>query len=225
MADWTELPNTAVGVGGIPSGTTVTALRDNPIAIAERAAGAPKVRTDYEIITRTVISGTPAVIDFTAFDSAIYDHYVFKVANVVPQTDGDSLALQTSTDGGATFDSGASAYTSGFTVVDFGTGSSNVTTNDGTSSIIFTSSIGSAGGEDGVSGDVFCNGPHLAKKTQFIFSLIGRVSAARINQFSGGGVRTSSAEVNAVRFFWAAGISTGGNFESGIISMYGVRNS
>ena len=43
MADWTPLPNQAVGVGGLPSGTTVTALRDNPIAIAEGAAGAPLI--------------------------------------------------------------------------------------------------------------------------------------------------------------------------------------
>jgi hypothetical protein len=44
MADWTTLPNTAVGVGGLPSGTTVTALRDNPVAIAEGAPGAPRVQ-------------------------------------------------------------------------------------------------------------------------------------------------------------------------------------
>ncbi len=43
MADWTTLPNTAVGVGGLPSGTTVTALRDNPVAIAEGALGAPRI--------------------------------------------------------------------------------------------------------------------------------------------------------------------------------------
>ena len=43
MADWTNLPNQAVGVGGLPSGTTVTALRDNPVAIAEGAAGAPRI--------------------------------------------------------------------------------------------------------------------------------------------------------------------------------------
>jgi hypothetical protein len=43
MANWTTLPNSAVGVGGLPSGSTVTALRDNPIAIAEGAAGAPRV--------------------------------------------------------------------------------------------------------------------------------------------------------------------------------------
>ena len=44
MADWTNLPNQAVGVGGLPSGTTVTALRDNPVAIAQGAAGAPRVQ-------------------------------------------------------------------------------------------------------------------------------------------------------------------------------------
>ena len=43
MADYTDLPDTAVGIGGIPSGTTVTALRDNAIAITEGAVGAPRI--------------------------------------------------------------------------------------------------------------------------------------------------------------------------------------
>jgi hypothetical protein len=51
MADWTNLPNTAVGVGGLPSGTTVTALRDNPVAIAEGAAGAPRVQGTARVLT------------------------------------------------------------------------------------------------------------------------------------------------------------------------------
>ena len=44
MTDWTTLPNQSVGVGGLPSGTTVTALRDNPVAIAEGSPGAPRVK-------------------------------------------------------------------------------------------------------------------------------------------------------------------------------------
>ena len=44
MTDFTILSNTAVGVGGLPSGATTTALRDNPIAIAEGAPGAPKIQ-------------------------------------------------------------------------------------------------------------------------------------------------------------------------------------
>ena len=43
MTTWTELSAGAVGVGGIPSGSTVTALRDNPVAIAEGATGAPRI--------------------------------------------------------------------------------------------------------------------------------------------------------------------------------------
>lgn len=44
MADYTDLSNASVGVGGLPSGATVTALRDNPIAIAEGAVDAPKIQ-------------------------------------------------------------------------------------------------------------------------------------------------------------------------------------
>jgi len=43
VTDYTILSNTAVGVGGLPSAATVTALRDNPIAIAEGAPESPIV--------------------------------------------------------------------------------------------------------------------------------------------------------------------------------------
>lgn len=41
MTTYSTISNAALAVGGIPSSTTVTALRDNPIAIAESASGAP----------------------------------------------------------------------------------------------------------------------------------------------------------------------------------------
>lgn len=40
---WTSISNAAVAVGGIPSSTTVTALRDNPVAVADASSGAPVV--------------------------------------------------------------------------------------------------------------------------------------------------------------------------------------
>ena len=43
MTTWTTLSAGAVGVSGIPSGSTVTALRDNPVAIAEGSSGAPRI--------------------------------------------------------------------------------------------------------------------------------------------------------------------------------------
>ena len=43
MTTWTTIPNTAVAAGGRPRGSVITALRDNPVAIAEGAAGAPRI--------------------------------------------------------------------------------------------------------------------------------------------------------------------------------------
>jgi len=43
MTTWTTIPNTAVAAGGRPRGSVITALRDNPVAIAEGASGAPRV--------------------------------------------------------------------------------------------------------------------------------------------------------------------------------------
>jgi len=61
MADWTALSNTAVGVGGLPSGATITALRDNPIAIAEGAVGAPRV-VDGALDTTATAAGDAWVV-------------------------------------------------------------------------------------------------------------------------------------------------------------------
>ena len=91
MADWTNLPNQAVGVGGLPSGTTVTALRDNPVAIAEGAAGAPRVqgvalsgiRIADEAGSRnsTGTSTLLTVIDMDAARTVLLDGFVFATSN------------------------------------------------------------------------------------------------------------------------------------------------
>jgi hypothetical protein len=44
MAAWTTISNALVAVGAKPFATTIQALRDNPIAIAEGASGAPRVQ-------------------------------------------------------------------------------------------------------------------------------------------------------------------------------------
>jgi hypothetical protein len=46
MAAWTTISNALVAVGAKPFATTIQALRDNPIAIAEGASGAPRVVAD-----------------------------------------------------------------------------------------------------------------------------------------------------------------------------------
>ena len=42
---WTSISNALVAVGALPFATTIQALRDNPIAIANGDAGAPQIQT------------------------------------------------------------------------------------------------------------------------------------------------------------------------------------
>jgi len=42
---WTNIDNALVSVGALPFATTIQALRDNPIAIANADAGAPLIKT------------------------------------------------------------------------------------------------------------------------------------------------------------------------------------
>jgi hypothetical protein len=48
MTTWTTIVNEAVAVGGIPASSTVTALRDNPISIAEQSSGSPVLFSGWQ---------------------------------------------------------------------------------------------------------------------------------------------------------------------------------
>lgn len=55
MTTWTDISNPAVAVGGIPSSATVTALRDNPSALAETASGAPVMRAGWHPVDKVSV--------------------------------------------------------------------------------------------------------------------------------------------------------------------------
>lgn len=55
---WTNISNGAVAVGGIPSSTTVTALRDNPGAMAAAENGAPVIFAGWHPYNKTAVGGT-----------------------------------------------------------------------------------------------------------------------------------------------------------------------
>ena len=94
MTDWTNLPNAAVGVGGLPSGTTVTALRDNPIAIAEGAAGAPRV--DGTARNHNKLGEITATADVTSIeltDLPAHNDIIIVCEEFVRGADGTSLSV------------------------------------------------------------------------------------------------------------------------------------
>jgi hypothetical protein len=163
-----------------------------------------------------------ATLNFTGFDGALYDGYVFHLMNLIPATDGADLRMRTSSNGGSSYDSTANDYqwiTRAYTTA-------AVASDTASTSLAYialtppTGGIGNTAGEDGVSGVVTMPGPHLAKKTPLLLDLTGWNNAGVFWQIKGSGVRNASAAVNAVSFFMSTG-----NITSGTITMYGLKNS
>jgi len=166
---------------------------------------------DNIISTRTFIAtddiSNAATSEFDAFDATKFDAYLFILSNVIPASDA-SLYLRTSSDGGSTYDSGASDYVYRDTGAEV------------TSSRLQLATLGSAAGEDGYSGTLWIYGPHLAKKTQVTAQGFYETNAGTFINSSFGGQRQAQEAVNAVQF----SMSTG-NIESGTITMYGLSNN
>lgn len=66
MTTYTAIPNASLAVGGIPSSTTVTLLRDNPIAVAESSTGAPVVAAGWHPVSKVTVGDGEAglIYDF-----------------------------------------------------------------------------------------------------------------------------------------------------------------
>ena len=215
MATWDPPSDAEIDVDKPIKAIDIRRIRDLSQAMAEGAAGAPLV--GGLIPLATIVLNNDATADFTEFDAAKYENYIFKLANIIPVTDGDVLGIRTSTNGGSTYDSGASDYRYGIegvneTGANSGTGSSGAPTMR-----INVVGLGSASGEDGFSGTVDFNGPHLAKSTYMTVIGVYEDTSGDILAVHGGGWRVSSADVDAVRFLMVSGL-----LESGTITMYGV---
>ena len=172
-------------------------------------------------ISNTDFSNT-ATYDFTAFTAASYEHYVFYLQNLIPATDDVHLWCRTSTDGGSSYDAGASDYTWGGQNqrheedLDLSDSRFSITGDD--TSIYST--VGSTGVESGISGVVTLFAPHATAYTHMKAEVIA-VSAAPYFGFGiMGGIRLSAADVDGFRILFESG-----NIESGTITAYGLANS
>lgn len=103
MTTWTSISNASVGVGGIPSSTTMTALRDNSAAMAEAATGAPAIFAGWHPVDKLTVgdSKTGLIYDFASNGTvaevvtpAFQDGYEYKiVAHGLQHNSGDSRRL------------------------------------------------------------------------------------------------------------------------------------
>jgi hypothetical protein len=90
---WTNIDNALVSVGALPFATTIQALRDNPIAIANGDAGAPQIQTAALISGERMNTGNVLGATAAASVGAIGTYALLK--NVTASTNvspGETLA-------------------------------------------------------------------------------------------------------------------------------------
>jgi hypothetical protein len=171
----------------------------------------------YEHI-QTQTASASATLDFALPTTEGFTHFEFILSGIVPSTDTTDFIMRYSTDGGTTYNAGASDYAYGLSL------SGNPATAElmlnNTVAIKIADSLGTAAGEF-VSGRVRLFDPFNASIRKFaevasqaFSSNVGEI----VNLTGGGGFRANNNALTHVRF-----LALAGNIASGSISMYGIR--
>ena len=158
--------------------------------------------------------------DFTDDDSSKYDGYVYKFANV-KVADGENLLMRTTDDTSSwVFDSGATDYYFVF-LGQYGGVYENFDAGAGESSIPLAFDVGNGTDEDGVTGHVSVNMPHLNKYTLFDIATKWAADTGAFAHYYGS-ARAATNICTGVRIFSSGGAN---GLISGTITKYGYRNS
>lgn len=161
-----------------------------------------------------LISSADITTPVAAIDLVLggYDEYIIELMNVIPDVQGAELYVKTSSDGGASFDSGAADYS--YKVYS--------DSNYGLDSIgrisVIQGNLGVSSAHSGYCGSVRVSNPHESGATHIygIFSYVAKTGA-----LTGGnmlGIRHEKAAVDAIRFYFDSG-----NVASGKVAIYGVN--
>lgn len=169
------------------------------------------------VLLSSQTASTSSSLDFTSIITSTYDDYLFKLINILPATDGTTILMQMSTDGGSTYAS--TSYTNWQFRFDAGSSGTGGSATNGIA-LGETNGIGSSAAF-GLVGTVELFSPgssslHKAVEGSVLFRNSG---GTRIKHTLGGAYESNTA-VNAIRFLAASG-----NITSGTIRCYGIAKS
>ena len=172
---------------------------------------------DGMTLLATASASASATVDFdTGIDWTSYKKYVIEVTDIAPATDTADLYVRTSTDGGSTYDAGASDYRYAGTQVDSNGAAVAVVTSDAASEIQVSSNSGAAANESGdLTLTIYNPAGTKFTKLRYFHPFIHSAGVMRV--VSGGGFRESAADVDGIRFLYSSG-----NIASGEFKLYGV---
>lgn len=159
-------------------------------------------------------------IDFTTGIDSTYDVYVITIDSYDPST-GQVLYLRTSTDGGSTWDSGASDYV-WLRVSGQGTNATgNSSGSIGDTKIDMGGANYQTAASDSVCGQIWCYGLSSATFNPFFqYKMTANDSTGGVSLDNGAGSRVAAADVDGIRLLPSTGTITSGNFR-----IYGISKT
>lgn len=220
-----------LSVPSAPLSTLQTQAGDRALVVAstaahavithyQRASGKP-IAESLQFIASS-LAASSATVDFvfsTAANSS-FPAYLLTIANLAPQTDGTSVYLRFSEDGGGTFNASSTAYGyCGINLTDVDNTVVGVSSGAvGQIAVSLGSNVGSAAGESASFAINFYDPSNTLwnKRTSFIGST--KNAAGNGASLSGQGEYASTAAVNALRILMSSG-----NINTGKFTLYGMR--
>lgn len=174
--------------------------------------------TDWETIDRVEVTSAVAQVDLVIPDNTLYDEYELRITNAHPATDARFMRMRCSTDGGATFDTGANYDWGGGR---WNTGSGYVAQGGGSVTFIDLSGYGSAGNAAGENYNCIVRwndlGSTVDEKTCYYH--MHEINTNTAGQGADGfGCYLSTTAVDALRLFFDSG-----NIERGTFRLLGRR--
>lgn len=170
------------------------------------------VNTGLELIA-TASASNVASVSFATGINSTYEAYLVVVTSAIPSTTNSRLWLRTSTNGGVSYDSGATDYAY----------TNNGSNTAGDTKIVLSPSALSGVGStySGFNIQIFIHKPSASQYFQCNFSASWIDNGGLyLGGYSGGGMRIAASAVNAIQFLFSAG-----NIASGEFKLYGLKKS
>jgi len=174
--------------------------------------------TVVELISTTTISSPAATATVTAGFSTSYSVIFFVIEDLVSATAGDQLFLTVSSDAGSSYKSSNYAYV----VQILNSSSSTYSASVSASASAFLISQGTNNVEgEGHDGVVNFFRPSVAEVTRLEYTLVGQqATSGDMISYKGSCIHKDKVAINAIKLYFGSG-----NITSGVIRMYGIKNS
>lgn len=216
----------AMPAGSLPNGGTTgqvlakASAADGDVAWANPSGGSGGGSLVLLEAHSLNVSPPVAYVDFTDWLSALYDHYLITLISCIPNTNGVDVGIRLSTDGGATFDAGASYCEYGMWAKQNGDGDANFSNTP--SAFYVQDKVSSNAAYGGFSGDLTFLNPGSASEYKRAFGrrIYYHTKANGFIQTLTGHHYQNISPVNAFRIFVSSG-----EFSSGTVRIYGYAGA